>query len=161
MPSPLLLPIGNVVLLFWTVPGLAKLEGAVSLFLRSRNFYLRPLRGGRPTARPMRSAHHDFYPTLLTEGDLYRCDLRPHKRDFYPRPRVEGDSGCGGLSWRLWDFYLRPHTEGDQKKKSSAVFRRISSHTLRIEGDRWASSGVISPGSFLPTPSARRATYGA
>ena len=98
---------------------------------------------------------------LHTEGDLYRCDLRLHERDFYPRPHIEGDSGFGGLSWRLWDFYLRPHTEGDQKKKSSAVFRRISSHTLRIEGDRWASSGVISPGSFLPTPSARRATYGA
>ena len=95
---------------------------------------------------------------LHTEGDLYRCDLRLHERDFYPRPHVEGDSGFGGLSWRLWDFYLRPHTEGDQKKKSSAVFRRISSHTLRTEGDVWGVINLLEGYGFLSTPSTERAT---
>ena len=95
---------------------------------------------------------------LHAEGDSQPSTGAGSCRDFYPHPHAEGDSGFGGLSWRLWDFYPRPYTEGDQKKKSSAVFRRISSHTLRIEGDRWASSGVISPGSFLPTPSTWRAT---
>lgn len=70
MPSPLLLPVGNVVLLFWTVPGLAKLEGAVSLFLRSRNFYLRPPHGGQPQQYPRPNGRWISIHALRMEGDL-------------------------------------------------------------------------------------------
>ena len=155
---------------------------ANSLFPRSRtDFYPRPPHRGRHQATIELGDKLQFLPTpstrratvsrqrfplsigistnaLHAEGDSQPSTGAGSCRDFYPRPHAEGDSGSGGLSWRLWDFYPRPYTEGDQKKKSSAVFRRISSHTLRIEGDRWASSGVISPGSFLPTPSTWRAT---
>ncbi len=116
---------------------------------------------------------------LHAEGDSQPSTGAGSCRDFYPHPHAEGDSGSGGLSWRLWDFYPRPYTEGDQKKKSSAVFRRISSHALHAEGDthtrsvpRWSvkisthtlhtegdlatSSLTTRCGLFLPTPSTQK-----
>lgn len=132
MPSPLLLPVGNVVLLFWTVPGLAKLEGAVSLFLRSRNFYLRPPRGGRRKAEkaqakiPFLSTPSTRRATITGSSGALESYISIHAL------RMEGDDDVDQWSkehpqflptpsaWRATEIYNRSKSQSTNNRSLSA-----------------------------------------
>ena len=126
------------------------------------DFYPRPPRGGRlvhdridrsahaflstPSARRATSADC-LRPVLLQisihalreEGDVLRRPSRRFPCYFYPRPPRGG----------------RPENNTFGQRT-----RKISIHALREEGDRYLSGHMSKSGTFLSTPSARRATNG-
>ena len=123
-------------------------------------FYPRPPRGGRPTtlveslSRLYISIH-----ALREEGDRASPEPKGGYMNFYPRPPRGGRPG--GLLHQPGKvyFYPRPPRGGRQRNaKIFLVFRRISIHALREEGDASGVNWPLVTISFLSTPSARRAT---
>ena len=104
------------------------------------NFYPRPPRGGRLRPVSLLSSAPLFLPTpsarRATPGC---CSFRRAAFDFYPRPPRGGRRAGGQLVGRR---------------------RRISTHALREEGDDIIQDAIEQTLLFLPTPSARRATFG-
>ena len=87
-----------------------------------------------------------------------RCEL-PKVRNFYPRPPRGGRRAVSRMPSpyrRISIHALRE--EGDGVRPEVCGCHRISIHALREEGDRPAPASTYTPGRFLSTPSARRAT---
>ena len=148
------------------------------------NFYPRPPRGGRPSARPTSTAPApDFYPrpprggrpevlpaqmgqgpisihALREEGDQNLWTTKKRTSQFLSTPsarRATVSTVCGILG--VQNFYPRPPRGGRLYpffSKSRA--RTISIHALREEGDHISSLFRAVCCGFLSTPSARRAT---
>ena len=119
---------------------------------------------------------------LREEGDRCEAEGIKYQWDFYPRPPRGGrPSRTGNSGGSSQNFYPRPPRGGRRSRRNvRCAFRGISIHALREEGDQptatmsrmtlhfyprpprggrpsvksWASRS----GSFLSTPSARRAT---
>ncbi len=87
--------------------------------------------------------------------------MQPGISYFYPRPPRGGrrpmrQSGLGGTR----DFYPRPPRGGRPATwLNGRRWEDISTHALREEGDAAIHNTEALPNGFLPTPSARRATY--
>ena len=147
-------------------------------------FYPRPPRGGRPVwvrrtggCRPI-STH-----ALREEGDRLGINRLYLARQFLPTPSARRATGrwtaAAGSSSH---FYPRPPRGGRRPRPDrGAVPWSISTHALREEGDgvvllddaaaadfyprpprggrRCSSARRLPTSSFLPTPSARRATF--
>ena len=149
-----------------------------------KNFYPRPLRGGRP-ARPCRTFRPaNFYPRPLRGGRLSyevntkvgelflstpsarratpgtRTGTRRHKY-FYPRPLRGGRRNAGqGLERPTWYFYPRPLRGG--RRRNGNVHKRV----VQFLSTPSARRATLEPltflqrqAQFLSTPSARRATW--
>ena len=102
-------------------------------------FYPRPPRGGRHLHRALDKGGHHFYPRPPRGGRHEIADLRPEPgHPFYPRPPRGGRPAS--LRWRgTWSrmyFYPRPPRGGRRPGRAQPA-----------------------TSSFLPTPSARRATF--
>ena len=164
MPSPLLLPAGNIVLLFFLPPQLVEDDllrkyfrkvsevflptpfawRATGQFLSFRtpgqiSIHPRPPHGGRPFPTPAATRHH------------------PH---FYPRPLHGGRQGNFSLS-ALPDRFLSTHallTEGDtpwpRRTSDRRHFYPHPPHGGRPGNDALKYAAM----KFLPTSSTRRAT---
>ena len=103
------------------------------------HFYPRPPRGGRLQALPGKGVPDRFLPT-------------PSARRATRKRRL------GRISGPISTHALRE--EGDSLTVISQSQQVISTHALREEGDPTKYSNVLpSAGTFLPTPSARRATH--
>ena len=103
------------------------------------NFYPRPPRGGRPCNIDVTKPVTLFLSTPSARRATSWCgSLRRSRTDFYPRPPQGG----------------RPFA-----RACKMLWRPISIHALRKEGDRDACSYCRSLVEFLSTPSARRATW--
>ena len=101
-------------------------------------FYPRPPRGGRRgPARTQRERFFISIHALREEGDTSRLPERPRLHHFYPRP---------------------PRGGRRKEHKINGGTNNISIHALREEGDPLPGRTFPSPGGFLSTPSARRAT---
>ena len=125
-----------------------------------RYFYPRPPRGGRrddksTEDRPIKISTH----ALREEGDA-RSSLTPLPTgNFYPRPPRGGRRRGGHGEHPLHD--ISPHALREACNPSIMRYTsisRISTHALREEGDAVQGDAAAYTGTFLPTPSARRAT---
>ena len=102
------------------------------------HFYPRPPRGGR-------HSRHIF--------------LIPCKSISIHALREEGDAFLALADFAPKNFYPRPPRGGRRHEREPAHHPdRISIHALREEGDKAASGVKLAGGTFLSTPSARRAT---
>ena len=97
---------------------------------------------------------------LREEGDMVRCTLRETVFNFYPRPPRGGRRTMPpGTSTLLTYFYPRPPRGGRLLHRHSTWHAKsISTHALREEGDGFSKAFGQIVQTFLPTPSARRAT---
>ena len=116
-------------------------EGDVSAWIfqpARRYFYPRPPRGGRPRNFWTISFQEQFLSTPSARRATPCIQFLPaHFFYFYPRPPRGG----------------RQPTDGRE-----GVYRKISIHALREEGDATFFTRVVKRVKFLSTPSARRAT---
>ena len=79
---------------------------------------------------------------------------------FYPRPPRGGRRFSLTSGTSLSDFYPRPPRGGRLPRTGLVVIvNEISTHALREEGDSGQRITGMQSQRFLPTPSARRATY--
>ena len=146
------------------------------------DFYPRPPRGGRPGCNkqivdltyisihalreegdqrhyPQLPPHHHFYPRPPRGGRPRTCWIFCYRWYFYPRPPRGGRLYIFNLP--VWSIVISIHALREEGDVACAVdyFKiRISIHALREEGDLLPVPGCSSPGQFLSTPSARRAT---
>ena len=94
-------------------------------------FYPRPPRGGRPRAQRK----------------------RPDMRNFYPRPPRGGRRFANAIEMELIHFYPRPPRGGRRGHSVCGIlFRQISIHALREEGDLTGLVGVDIVPNFYPRP---------
>ena len=124
------------------------------------DFYPRPPRGGRPCALPLSWLHSPIsIHALREEGDVRCSSMSWSQSDFYPRPprggRLVDDSHLEALEGFLSTPSARRAT---RKPCTMPMFRSISIHALREEGDRIRRIQSRRSFRFLSTPSARRAT---
>ena len=103
----------------------------------ARNFYPRPLRGGRPLLRTFRRFRCYFYPRPLRGGRPWRLNPKTAGERFLSTPSARRATGR----------YL-----------SRDIRLRISIHALCEEGDDANIDQLARENEFLSTPSARRAT---
>ena len=116
-----------------------------------------------------------FLPTpSARRATVFISDIKVYIADFYPRPPRGGRRSCVSFAIPQRDFYPRPPRGGRRPHHGSrGIMLPISTHALREEGDpqghvllhlvpisTHGPSPRTAPGtaSFLPTPSARRAT---
>ena len=93
-------------------------------------FYPRPPHGGRPRLEYTPRLPLYFYPRPPHGGRLRRRRSGKQRHDFYPRPPHGGRHHALAL--------LRP--------------RLISTHALRMEGDKFSSTGLVQVKNFYPRP---------
>ena len=124
------------------------------------NFYPRPLRGGRRTPLATVTTGGDFYPHPPRGGRLQCHSSYVVTDPFLSTPSVRRATLFGLLSSREFDyFYPRPPRGGRPRKPCTMpMFRSISIHTLREEGDQVTGFQFFFFIRFLSTPSVRRAT---
>ncbi len=86
--------------------------------------------------------------------------FRPFPRNFYPRPPRGGrPEGRDPQRLQQLHFYPRPPRGGRPRSASTVLsLPPISTHALREEGDCSTLQRTSASCTFLPTPSARRAT---
>ena len=128
----------------------------------SRNFYPRPLRGGRPVVDGDRPRDVSIsIPALREEGDHLPVQSMAAPCIFLSTPSARRATTPKNIgSGRPSDFYPRPPRGGRPVLESPlepAVL--ISIHALREEGDRYNDGNGLNIVLFLSTPSARRATF--
>ena len=146
-----------------------------------RNFYPRPLRGGRLsfadgahllhgisihalceegddiseiTAQAFAISIH----ALCEEGDGDTLNNEEAKGYFYPRPLRGGRRGKCEPRASTTYFYPRPLRGGRHELDHGQRAQVISIHALCEEGDALADEQIAAINEFLSTPSARRAT---
>ena len=150
--------------------------------VQARDFYPRPLRGGRPwksiswpTARQFlstpsarratRHASRCFVHEIISihalceEGDLVLPDLQRQGNNFYPRP-LRGGRPVEAIK-DVFELVISIHAlceEGDCMFLQVRFQSAISIHALCEEGDHGPVSFSPINRLFLSTPSARRAT---
>ena len=131
----------------------------VSYLTRTKNFYPRPPRGGRPP----HGAHRGMVILFLSTPSARRATSLGIATIYYAEIsihalREEGDGGpdTTALTDEISIHALRE--EGDVETRSEECFQNISIHALREEGDRCPLPPVQHENQFLSTPSARRAT---
>ena len=125
-------------------------------------FYPRPPRGGRLLQGIDVSHHQISTHALREEGDIREAKKMNKVTNFYPRPPRGGrpEASASGHCHRRY-FYPRPPRGGRREKcRTAASYCTISTHALREEGDLTMRSLPSQSNAFLPTPSARRATFG-
>lgn len=140
MPSPLLLPVGNLMLLFFLPHSLWRTTCYGNTSARCRRcFYPRPLHGGRQGNFSLSALPDRFLSThaLLTEGDTPWPRRTSDRRHFYPHPPHGGRPGNDALKYVAMKFLPTPST------------RRATRTPAAYPDGR---------SKFLPTPSTRRAT---
>ena len=103
-----------------------------------------------------------FYPRPPRGGRLCPAFTHMFAIQFLPTPsarRATSARGCNGAE-ALGNFYPRPPRGGrqDGNNKSRGI-DYISTHALREEGDHLQCDALQMLKLFLPTPSARRATF--
>ena len=96
---------------------------------------------------------------LREEGDYYNAAKNTSKNHFYPRPPRGGRRFTPPRLQVVTGISIHAlREEGDQAIPSRSPPIKISIHALREEGDRPAFRISESSGTFLSTPSVRRAT---
>ena len=105
---------------------------------RTRNFYPRPPRGGRPKSWSRQSPQSNFYPRPPRGGRprlLARLPVLLRTISIHAL-REEGDNSGTMLRTMLCDFYPRPPRGGRLRERDTKLCRFvISIHALREEGD--------------------------
>ena len=107
------------------------------LFSTIRNFYPRPLRGGRPGTRshPGRYGEISIH-ALCEEGDVAVCYNVADGAYFYPRPLRGGRRRIALQSIRAGQFLSTPSARRATENKETAwTPKTISIHALCEEGD--------------------------
>ena len=149
---------------------------------RSRDFYPRPPRGGRPAGGPgsfhgrqisihalreegdaavndLLQRHNISIHALREEGDPFRHRSERVKEDFYPRPPRGGRHQTTLTAEMYRKFLSTPSARRATRARPSRENRpEISIHALREEGDPFSAVRFWLQKVFLSTPSARRAT---
>ena len=152
---------------------------------RSRDFYPRPPRGGRPAGGPgsfhgrqisihalreegdaavndLLQRHNISIHALREEGDPFRHRSERVKEDFYPRPPRGGRHQTTLTAEMYRKFLSTPSARRATRARPSRENRpEISIHALREEGDPFSAVRFWLQKVFLSTPSARRATLAA
>ena len=127
---------------------------------RTKNFYPRPPRGGRPCTVLSEMVTPYFYPRPPRGGRL-NLDSRAviaGKISIHAL-REEGDYATTDCRLKEWHFYPRPPRGGRHLVIGlDLVDALISIHALREEGDKERDNMSEKEKIFLSTPSARRAT---
>ena len=128
---------------------------------RRSHFYPRPPRGGRQAAdtsqtQPKEISTH----ALREEGDCPRASGQAWHGYFYPRPPRGGRPAPFDIALiKGFDFYPRP-PRGGRPPWRSRTHRRRHVYPRPPRGGRPISyTSPIGAVVFLPTPSARRATW--
>ena len=104
---------------------------------RSRNFYPRPPRGGRPAGRACCGVESLFLSTPSARRATWASTSQTSRRGyFYPRPPRGGRRTTTRSFRRTFNFYPRPPRGGRQRRAVNVTISDV----------------------FLSTPSARRAT---
>ena len=105
---------------------------------RSRYFYPRPPRGGRPARRePLKGAANISIHALREEGDLNELPDGNKEEISIHALREEGDGRASSLPTLVVNFYPRPPRGGRLRFGLCAALPvHISIHALREEGDR-------------------------
>lgn len=145
MPSPLLLPAGNIVLLFFLPHSLWRTSCYGNTSARCRRcFYPRPLHGGRQGNFSLSELPDRFLSThaLLTEGDTPWPRRTSDRRHFYPRPPRGGRHAHPQRTQMVGqNFYPHPPHGG---RPCNLVIdyqvRIISTHALHAEGEQKSTS---------------------
>ena len=151
--------LGNI---FLSTPSARRATAAVAIHgRRPADFYPRPPRGGRPAPEHRRRTERGIsIHALREEGDGNRLSITSGSSSFLSTPsarRATGNSQSQGGSISISIHALRE--EGDHRKtKRANTEKKISIHALREEGDHYQSEHTLRFGTFLSTPSARRAT---
>ena len=104
---------------------------------RSRNFYPRPPRGGRPAGRACCGVESLFLSTPSARRATWASTSQTSRRGyFYPRPPRGGRRTTTRSFRRTFNFYPLP-PRGGRPRASARRKRsgRISIHALREEGD--------------------------
>ena len=127
---------------------------------RTRHFYPRPPRGGRPRwltswAAPTAISIH----ALREEGDTSTTQPASSTENFYPRPPRGGRRQGLQLVKKAGGFLSTPSARrATLDLRYLTAHKCISIHALREEGDSVEVRGWMLKAKFLSTPSARRAT---
>ena len=139
-------------------------EGDSGLFSFSSgtnsNFYPRPPRGGRLFSASSSSVSSYFYPRPPRGGRRgWRCQPLGCPQISIHALREEGDLLSSLLSAPFWDFYPRPPRGGRREASFRGCPWRIYFYPRPPRGGRPETVPRGSrDGTFLSTPSARRAT---
>ena len=142
----------------------------------SRNFYPRPLRGGRHNSRSPSKPCHYFYPrplrggrptahtrwflcirisihALCEEGDFFLKSMVQYNHNFYPRPLRGGRPGNTGRSLWAKTFLSTPSARrATLCDVADCLGYRISIHALCEEGDAFVPSSLVCSSYFYPRP---------
>ena len=123
------------------------------------DFYPRPLRGGRPTYKHVRTAATIIsIHALCEEGDCPSWAAVRVPKNFYPRPLRGGRRPRSSITMASRISIHALCEEGDLIAAPCALWNLISIHALCEEGDPAWKSACFPVQRFLSTPSARRAT---
>ena len=118
------------------------------------NFYPRPPRGGRqPGCRPRCRFSKISIHALREEGDESQHHTVAFPLDFYPRPPRGGrPAGFQQIAVFCGISIHALREEGDLNNVAAAVDIGISIHALREEGDSLPLVSVVSSSNFYPRP---------
>ena len=125
-----------------------------------KNFYPRPLRGGRPKDGGIVVGTVTF----LSTPSARRATLEEHDTTVIQQISIhalceEGDYGSGRSSSLVVYFYPRPLRGGRRQKASESALPQYHFYPRPLRGGRPNAAGQhAEPDRFLSTPSARRAT---
>ena len=130
--------------------------------LLTEHFYPRPPRGGRRLFSSFSISSWIFLSTPSARRATFsRLTGFYGKIDFYPRPPRGGRPAVPSLIGAAANISIHAlREEGDLRQAFQVQKYYISIHALREEGDEQANLAKVIAGTFLSTPSARRATGG-
>ena len=125
------------------------------------NFYPRPPRGGRHVSVVDLDETAEFLSTpSARRATLVQAPQEADHEYFYPRPPRGGRRRCFEGSAEPVQFLSTPSARrATLRWRLNEIYRAISIHALREEGDPVQSSPTVRWWGFLSTPSARRATH--
>ncbi len=125
-----------------------------------RDFYPRPLRGGRPFNEIHKAKlRYISIHALCEEGDQSSSSTSKICSYFYPRPLRGGRHMDDVTIYAAAKFLSTPSARrATRVLQAQDQTERISIHALCEEGDDKAKEKMINVALFLSTPSARRAT---